>query len=289
MRRAIAIDVFPAGSTDISARMLTLESGVRVRVVEGGDPRGAPLLMLHGWGASAFSFRHAFDRLGRQGVRVVAADLRGFGLSEKPFASGSYSAAKYREDIDQLFAALGFERAHLAGHSMGGGMALQYALERPDRVRGLALVSPTNLVEIPLLLLPKVAPRFMARLFGRRLVPRFLIEQILDRIAYGDSALVTEEIVDQYWAPTQLPGYVYAARATLSEFDWKPIPPERAQKLTIPCVVILGSQDRLIRNATDAARSLHGASVHELSAGHCVHEELPDRAYGVIAEHLFPR
>ena len=289
MPRITAIDVFPAARTDISARVLSLRSGLRIRVVEGGDPHGEPLLMLHGWGASAFSFRHAFDRLGRQGARVVAADLRGFGLSEKPIAAGSYSAAKYREDIEQLFDALGFQRAHIVGHSMGGGMALQYALERPERVRGLALISPTNLVAIPLLLLPKVAPLFLARLLGRRLVPRFVIEMILDRLAYGDPALVTHEIVDQYWAPTQLPGYVYAARATLSEFDWTPIPHERAQKLSVPCVVMLGTHDRLVRGATEAARSLRGASVYELAVGHCVHEVAPERAYDTIARHLFPR
>ena len=216
MSRVTGIDIFPTGSTDISARVLSLKSGLRIRVVEGGEPSGEAVLLLHGWGASAFSFRHAFDRLGKYGGRVIAADLRGFGLSDKPGAAGSYSAASYRDDIDQLLAVLGIERAFFGGHSMGGGVALQYALGRPERVRGLALISPTNLVEIPLLTVPKATPRFLARLFGRRLVPRPVVGLILRRIAYGNAELVTEAIVDQYWAPTQLPGYVYAARAALS-------------------------------------------------------------------------
>ena len=289
MSRVTGIDVFPAGSTDISARVLSLPSGLRIRVVEGGEPSGDAVLLLHGWGASAFSFRHAFDRLGKSGARVVAADLRGFGLSDKPDAAGSYAAASYREDIDQLLAALGIERAFLGGHSMGGGVALQYALERSERVRGLALISPTNLVEIPLLTVPKVAPRFAARLFGRWLVPRPVVGLILRRVAYGNADLVTEAIVDQYWAPTQLPGYVYAARAALSEFDWRPIAPARAEAMTVPTVVILGAQDRLIRDAAGAARSLSGASVHEFPTGHCVHEELPEPVYGLIARHFFAR
>lgn len=289
MPRITASNVFPAGSTDISARVITLRNGLRLRVVEGGDTGGEPLLMLHGWGASAFSFRHAFDRLGRHGARVVAADLRGFGFSDKPGVAGSYAAANFREDVDELLDALRFEQAFLAGHSMGAGVALQYALERPDRVRGLALISPSNLVEIPLLALPKMAPMFLTRLLGRRLVPRFLIELILDRIAYGDPSLVTREIVDQYWAPTQLPGYVYAARATLSEFDFAPISYERAQTLAVPCVVMLGTQDRLVRGAAAAATSLRGASVQEFAAGHCVHEVMPERAYDAIARQLFPR
>lgn len=285
-RSLSANEIFPARSPDISARIVPLRSGVRVRLVEGGAAHGQPLLMLHGWGASAYSFRHAFDLLGRRGLRVIAADLRGFGLSDKPSVAGAYSLANYREDLDQLLDALSVERLSLAGHSMGGGVSLHYALERPERVRALALINPTNLVEIPLLTVPKLAPRFITRLLGGRLVPRFGIELILRWIAYGDASLVTEEAVDEYWAPTQFPGYVSAARASLSEFDWSPLTSSRAGSLAVPTVVILGAQDRLVREAAQAARSLHGASVQELRAGHCVHEELPERTYELIARHV---
>jgi pimeloyl-ACP methyl ester carboxylesterase len=268
---------------------VSLRSGLRLRVVEGGPAGGEPVVMLHGWGASAFSYRHAFERLGRRGLRVIAVDLRGFGISDKPVAAGEYSLANYREDVDQLLDVLGFERASLVGHSMGGGLALHYALDRPERVRTLSLVSPSNLVEIPLLTVPKLAPRFVARLLGRRLVPRIGIELILRWIAYGDVSLVTEATIDEYWAPTQLPGYVYAARASLSEFDWRPLSPDRAQSLAVPTVVMLGTQDRLIRGAVVAARLLRGAAVHEFATGHCVHEELPERAYDVIARHISAR
>lgn len=287
MPRALsANEIFPARSPDISARIIPLRSGLRVRVVEGGAERGQPVLMLHGWGASAYSFRHAFDRLGKYEMRVIAADLRGFGLSDKPSAAGAYSLANFREDLDQLIDALGVERPSLVGHSMGGGVALQFALDRPERVHALALINPTNLVEIPLLTVPKLAPRFITRLLGRRLVPRFGVELILRLVAYGNASLVTDETIDEYWSPTQFPGYVPAARASLSEFDWKPLTRDRTGALAAPTVVILGEQDRLVRGAAQAARSLRGASVQELRAGHCVHEELPERAYELIARHV---
>ena len=290
MRRPLLpSEIFPARRLDISARTVSLRSGLCVRVVEGGAASGEPLLMLHGWGASAYSFRHGFERLGKHGLRVIAADLRGFGLSDKPSVAGAYSPASYREDVDQLLDALGIESAALAGHSMGGGVALQYALERPERVRALSLISPTNLVAIPLLALPKMTPRFIARLLGRFLVPRFGIGLILRQVAYGNSALATEETIDEYWAPTQLPGYVRSARSTLSEFDWAPLGPERAGRLTVRTVVILGSQDRLIRDAAKAAGALRGASVHVFETGHCVHEELPDRVYELIARNSLTR
>jgi len=288
-RSLSANEIFPARSLDISARIIALRSGLRVRLVEGGPANGEPVLMLHGWGASAYGFRHAFDRLGKHGLRVIAADLRGFGLSDKPAAAGAYSLANYREDVDEMLDALGVERAFLVGHSMGGGVALQYALARPDRVRALSLISPTNLVDIPLLRVPKLAPRFVARLLGGRLVPRVGIELLLRWVAYGDASLVTDEAVNEYWAPTQFPGYVPAARSSLSEFDWNPITHDHARSLAVPTVVILGAHDRLVRGALAAARSLRGASVHELAAGHCVHEALPERAYDIIARHVISR
>jgi pimeloyl-ACP methyl ester carboxylesterase len=156
-------------------------------------------------------------------------------------------------------------------------------------VSALAIISPTNLVEIPLLTVPRLAPRFVARLLGGRLVPRFAVELILRWVAYGNPALVTMDAVDEYWAPTQFPGYVSAARAALSEFDWSPISRDRAESLAVPTLVMLGEQDRLVRGATEAARSLRGASVYELAAGHCVHEELPERAYDMIARHVISR
>ena len=285
-RRLSPNEIFPARRADISARIVSLRTGLRVRVLEGGIRHGEPLVMLHGWGASAYSFRHAFDRVGQHGLRAIAVDLRGFGLSDKPDAEGAYALADYRDDVDQVLDALGIDRVSLAGHSMGGGIALHYALERPERVRALSLISPTNLVEIPLFAtVPKLAPRIVVRALGRHLVPRFGIELILRWIAYGNPRLVTDEAIDEYWAPTQLPGYVNAARSTLSEFDWTPLSPERAQGLAVPTVVMLGTHDRLIRDAAEAARSLRGASVHELATGHCVHEELPDRAYELIARH----
>ena len=60
-----ANEIFPARRTDISARLVSLRSGLRMRVVEGGLPSGGPVALLHGWGACAYSFRHAFDLLGR--------------------------------------------------------------------------------------------------------------------------------------------------------------------------------------------------------------------------------
>lgn len=276
-------EMFPAGHTDIVQRFLNLSTGIRVRVAESGPPDGPPVLMLPGWGAAIYMYRHAFDELARQGLRVIALDLRGFGLSDRPKDRGAYRLDAYISDLLATLDALSLDRVALVGQSMGGGLALRFALRHPNRVTQLGLINPSGLIPLPFLAALRMLPRRMARIVGRRAVPRRLIAFILRYLAYGDASKVTEQDIDEYWAPTQIPGYVYAARAALSEFDWRPVTDAEAASLAVPTVVILGDNDRLIRNTDRAARRLRWASVHFLAGGHCVHEELPREAYGLIA------
>ncbi len=278
--------MFPARRGDISQRFITLASGVRVRIAEGGPATGAPVVLVPGWGGAVYMFRHAFDELARRGMRVIVIDPRGFGLSDKPATRGAYSLDSYLADLTGLFDALGVERAAVVGQSMGGGIALHFALRHPERVSRLVLINPTGLVSLWFVPLLRLMPRAMIAAFGRRLIPRWVAGFILRRIAYGNPRAVTEHDIDEYWAPTQLPGYVNAARATLTEFDWRPLSDAEASRLATPAMVILGVADRLIGNTEKAVHRLPGATVHCLAGGHCVHEEKPMDTYGLISAFL---
>ena len=275
-------EMFPAGHDDISVRFVTLVTQTRVRILECGESGDVDVVLLHGWVASAYSFRHQLASLPAAGARCVAVDLRGFGLSDKPRGRGSYTMDGYIADLDALLDALALKRVVLVGHSMGGGIALTYALARPDRVRGLALLSPTGVVPVAFLTLPKLMPRALASAGEGRLVPRRMARWILRHLAYGDPSRVTTRDIDEYWAPTQLPGFSLAARASAEEFDWRPIEAKRLGAVAIPSVVILGEKDRLIRNAAGPAQTIRGATVRVLDTGHCVHEERPDEANALV-------
>jgi pimeloyl-ACP methyl ester carboxylesterase len=275
--------MFPAGHQDISVRFVTLVTQTRVRILESRPASDVNVVMLHGWVASSYSFRHFLSSLPALGVHCVAADLRGFGLSDKPRTRGAYAIDEYLADLDALLDVLAIERAVLVGHSMGGGIALAYALSRPDRVSGLGLLCPTGLVPVPFTRLPPLMPRAIASVAEGRLVPRWMAGWILRHLAYGDASRVRRRDIDEYWSPTQLPGFVLAARMSAAEFDWRPVGEPRLAGLAVPSVVILGRKDRLIRNAGNAARSIPGAMVLELDAGHVAHEERPDEAHEVIA------
>src|SRR5215471_1263545 len=205
-------EVYPASATGVSVRMIDLPTGTRVRVAERGPDRGMPVVMLHGWGASLYTFRHAFESLPSRGIRVIASDLRGFGLSTRPAQPGAYSMDAYIADLESLIDALELERPALAGHSMGGGLALHYALRWPARVKALALIAPTGLVPATALLPLRATPRFAVEAIGERLVPRWMVEWILRHAAFRDVSRITARVIDEYWAPTQIPGFMRGVR-----------------------------------------------------------------------------
>jgi len=279
-------EMYPAGVPDVRVRTVSLRSGIRMRVAERGPSNGPRLVMLHGWGGSVYMWRHALSRFPELGFRTVAVDLRGFGLSDKPLESNSYSLKSYFADLDALLDDLGGEPFVLAGQSMGGGIALRYAIAHPSRVTKLALVNPTGLSRVPFVQWLRFAPSMLLDAVGPHLVRRWGVEWILKRLAYGDGSLVTGRDVDEYWAPTQLAGFVHAAHASVAEFDWSILSDAEAQALSVDTLVLLGERDRLLRTSPEQALRLRNARVERVPGGHCANEEHPDVVYGALADFI---
>lgn len=278
--------LFPAHRTDIAQRFVDLPSGVRLRIAEAGPPDGDPVLLIHGWGASLYMYRHALDALPRLGKRAIAVDLRGFGLSSRVPRRGAYSLDEYIGDLLALLDRLELSRPAIIGQSMGGGLTLRFALRHEARVSRIVLINPSSLVPIRFIPVIRTLPRAVAAALGGRIVPRWAISFTLRWVAYARASAVTTQDVDEYWSPTQLPGYTAAARGALGDFDWSVVSNGEAQRLAVPTLVMLGSQDRLIANTERAARRLKDAQICTLDGGHCVHEENPTAAYRVIGEFL---
>jgi pimeloyl-ACP methyl ester carboxylesterase len=113
--------------------------GAVVRVLTAGE--GDPLLFLHGWGLSPRAYAEGITRLTAAGVRVIAPALPGFGGSDGP-ALRSVDLPTYARTVAGVLDALDVDRpVFAAGHSFGGGVALQLAVDRPDRVRSLTLIN----------------------------------------------------------------------------------------------------------------------------------------------------
>jgi 3-oxoadipate enol-lactonase len=107
---------------------------------EDHNPQGSPaVLLLHGLGVTGSSWQLQIPCLVAAGFRVIAPDARGFGQSTYP--GGGISIAGLADDIAALLEATGVSPAHVVGISMGGTLALQLALDRPELVRRLVLVN----------------------------------------------------------------------------------------------------------------------------------------------------
>jgi len=120
-------------------------NGVTVHYKEMGQ--GEPVfILLHGFGASEFSWREVMEPLSTSG-RVIAYDRPAFGLTERPMegnwtGTNPYSVQGNVELLDGLMDELGVDKAILVGNSAGGEVAAAYAIEHPERVQGLVLVDP---------------------------------------------------------------------------------------------------------------------------------------------------
>jgi pimeloyl-ACP methyl ester carboxylesterase len=110
----------------------------RLAALRGGDPQGPKLLALHGWLDNAASFEPLFPEL--SGFDLVALDLPGHGGSAHRAPGHDYAYVDWLHDVLDALDALGWERAHLLGHSMGATIASTLASACPERVERLALI-----------------------------------------------------------------------------------------------------------------------------------------------------
>jgi pimeloyl-ACP methyl ester carboxylesterase len=114
-------------------------NGVRLHYVEAGQ--GPLVVLLHGFPEFWYSWRRQIPALVAAGYRVVAPDLRGYNLSEKPAGVAAYSVSTLVEDVRALISALGASRANLVGHDWGAGLAWAFAMRHPDMLERLAILN----------------------------------------------------------------------------------------------------------------------------------------------------
>ena len=126
-----------AGTVDVGRIEV---NGVRLALAEAGRG-GRPLLLLHGFTGAKEEFSDGLDRLAARGWHAVAPDLRGHGSSDHPSGRAAYGLEIFLADALALADALGWERFAVLGHSMGGAVAQRLALDHPERVTALVLVS----------------------------------------------------------------------------------------------------------------------------------------------------
>jgi len=267
--------------------MVPLADGTRVHVLESGPAGGAPVVLLSGWGGSAYLYRHNIVPLAKAGLRVIAPELRGHGLSDKPASEDAYSTPAMVHHALAVMDALGLPRASLVGQSMAGRIALGIALAEPARVSKLALISAVGTGTVPgsslLAFVPSGAYHFVEP-FTSRLVFRL----VLDR-AYGAVGRASKRDLEEYYSQTADPNYLRAVWSLLRQFDWRPLPASEFAKLAMPVLFLTGERDHVVKHGRLAslARGMKGARVIIVPrAGHLVNEEDPEPVNRALVDFL---
>ena len=239
--------------------------GKRLRVLDLGAGEATPVVLVHGFGADLNGWMFTQPALA-EARRAVALDLPGHGGSTKLLDKAA-DAEGFAADLDRALGALGIERAHLVGHSMGGAIAMVFAQRQPDRVASLTLIAPAGLG-------PEINSDFIGGFV--RAQRRREMQEALSLLVH-DPALVSRAMVEDVLRYKRLDG-VQAALEAIAE-EWFPKGVQRVglaatlEGLKMPVQLIWGRDDHIIPVAH--AEALAGRlPVHILDqAGHLPHME----------------
>jgi pimeloyl-ACP methyl ester carboxylesterase len=274
-----------------TVRYVTIHGYRRAYVKAGSGPA---LLLIHGIGDSSDSWRPVFEQLAEH-YTVIAPDLLGHGRSEKPRAD--YSVAGFANGMRDLLSVLEVDRVTVVGHSLGGGVAAQFAYQFPDRCERLVLVGSGGVGRtVSPLLRAAALPGIEVLMPFLGLPPiRFASRLGADLLRLFDTALGrdAEEILAVFDALPNTEARMAILRTLRSSVDWN------GQVITmvdraylaegVPTLIVWGRRDAIIPLG-------HGRLIHTVmpgsrleifdEAGHFPHHTDPVRFVRVLCEFM---
>jgi 4,5:9,10-diseco-3-hydroxy-5,9,17-trioxoandrosta-1(10),2-diene-4-oate hydrolase len=246
---------------------------------EAGSHKGMPVVMLHGGGPGASGMSNFKNNLPAfaEHFRTLVVDQPGYGKSDKPPVTGNYftfAATALKDLLDEL----GIDQAHLVGNSLGGGTAVRFALENPERAGRLVLMGPGGLSLNVFAPDPTEGVKRLAE-FGpdpsREKMGAFL------RTLVFDQRLVTDELIDERFAAASDPAAL-KAMASMGASFFDPASYEQgllwreAHRLKNRVLLIWGREDRVnpVDGALVAMKMIRRAQLHVFGGcGHWVQLE----------------
>jgi pimeloyl-ACP methyl ester carboxylesterase len=275
-----------------ASHFVDLPGGYHVHYRDEGDPNQPPLVLLHGFGDSFTSWEGWVRQLNTQ-FRIISLDFPGHGLTRAP-ADSRLRAEDSADFVDAFATKLALPKFAVAGNSMGGGVAWQFAVRHPDRVNALILVDAAGFPnekppgEVPLAF--KILQYPLGRALLRNIDNRPLIEQGLKTDVY-DKSLITPFIVDRWAEFQRAPGH----RAILMSVNLGSQPAATADlvsKIKAPTLILWGESDPLIEPAAanKFAAAIPGSQLITYpNVGHLPQIEIPQRSAADVAAFLKSR
>jgi pimeloyl-ACP methyl ester carboxylesterase len=259
---------------------------------------GQPLLLIHGFGASLGHWRNNIPVFAKQGYRVFALDLLGFGGSDKPALA--YTLELWQQQIKDFLAAHVKQPTVLVGNSIGGLITLMVMADFPEIAVGGVLINCAgglnhrpNELNLPLRLTMGAFTRLVSSpFFGRFIFNNIRQKQRIRRTLYQVySEAVNDELVEMIYEPACDQGaqQVFASVLTAPA---GPTPAELLRRLQLPLLVLWGENDpwtpitgaKIYQERANLNQDTEFYSIP--NAGHCPHDEKPDRVNELILKWL---
>lgn len=294
-RDDIPYETLAAQYENAASRYEELPGGVRVHYRIEGQTQGAPtLVLIHGFSASLQTWEPWVQRLGDD-YRIISLDLPGHGLTRAP-AGYQASIEGYRDLVHQFLETQNVERFALAGSSMGGNVAWEYALAYPDQLDALILVDASGWEDtraeaasdpqvFKLLRNPVLGP-LLVNLDSSRLVRQGL------EASFADPGLVDDAMLARYTQLARAPGHrEILLQMTLGYRNRHYATAQRLAALQMPVLILSGDTDRLVppAHAQQFQDAIPGSQLNIFDAtGHIPQEEKPDQSATVVADFLRP-
>jgi pimeloyl-ACP methyl ester carboxylesterase len=274
---------------DPSLQFRTIHGYRRAFRISGSGPA---LLLLHGVGDNSTTWRTVHAKLARR-FTVIAPDLLGHGESDKPRAD--YSLAAFANGMRDLLAVLGIERVTVVGHSLGGGVAMQFAYQYPHLVERIVLMStggvtkdvsfglrlaamPMGSEALAMLRVPGAVPAL--QLFGR------VAGKVLGSTKFGRDLPDGIGLLGRLREPAALSAFSRTLRAVVDGHGQLVTMLDRSYLMqSIPVQVIWGEDDLIIplSHARIAHAAIPGSRLEIFeNSGHLPHHDHPDRFVEVV-------
>jgi pimeloyl-ACP methyl ester carboxylesterase len=281
--------------TDWSKELKTVEvDGVPMNYVDVGSGDEEPAVLVHGLGGQWQNWLENIPRLALD-RRVVAMDLPGFGLTPEPDDDDGMSIPRYGRGVNALCDKLGLEHVNLVGNSMGGYIAAEVAIQFPERVGRLVLVSAAGIssaetLQAPILTIGRVATAIATNTAARfrQLAARPVTRHTsLALVARHPRLLKADLAYEGFFKGAGKPGFDDALRASLN-YDFR----DRLPEVKVPTLIVWGEKDSIIpvRDADEFERLIDDSrKVVMKDTGHIPMAERPIAFNDVLVEFLAER
>jgi len=254
--------------------------------------KGDPVLLIHGFGASSYSWRHIVEPLARK-YRVITIDLKGFGESPKP-RDDQYSVYEQARLVRNFILENNLKNLHIVGHSYGGGVALATSIylssSHPNLQSSLVLIDgmayPQDLPDfVKLLATPILGPLIIYTIPNA-----FQVRNLLKKVYFNDT-LIPQSAIDHYADNLSKPNAKYATLASVRQMLPTDLPQfsDNYANLTVPTLIIWSKEDEIVPLAIGERlrANLPNSKLVVLSkVGHAVQEEEPSLVLPYLQQFL---